>query len=204
VDKKLLENSMQKLQKGNVEALDSIYDLTSKAVYYLCFSILKNSEQAKDIAHDTYIRLYKNINRYELNTNAAAWILSIARNLSLNEYAKLKHTLSLEGFKEDLIDAREHFSDVDDFCYMNKTFQVLNPDEREIVILFAMNRFKHYEIAEIVNKPTGTVKWIYNRAVKKLREKIKAEPSNSETNKKEHQVLKTSTKLKKEGKQNER
>jgi len=53
MDKNLLENCMQKLQNGDLNALDSIYKLTSKKIYYVSYYILKNTEHAKDIVHDT-------------------------------------------------------------------------------------------------------------------------------------------------------
>jgi len=61
---------------------------------------------------------------------------------------------------------------VEGVCYLNKTFQVLNSDEREIVILFAVKSFKHREIAEIINKPEGTVRWLYQKAIQKLKAEL--------------------------------
>ena len=175
MDKKLLEKSMQKLQKGDIAALDFIYVQTQKAVYYLAYSILKNKENAKDVVHDTYIRIIKNIGKYKLNTNAAAWILCCARNICLNEYAKFQRSVSLEKFEEALTDNTGYFSEVEGVCFMNKVFQILNSDEREIVILFAVKCFKHREIAEIVNKPEGTVKWLYTKTIQKLKFEIEQE-----------------------------
>lgn len=171
MDKKLLEFSMQKLQRGDINALDGIYEITNKAVYYLAYSILKSRQNAKDVVQDTYVRLIRSIDRYKINTNAAAWILTIARNICLNEYAKLQRNVSLEKF-ENLTDTREYFSEVEGVCYLNKTFQVLNSDEREIVILFAVKSFKHREIAEIINKPEGTVRWLYQKAIQKLKAEL--------------------------------
>lgn len=175
MDKKLLENSMQKLQTGDISALDNIYALTSKAVYYLAYSILKNSEHAKDIMHDTYIRIIKNIDKYRLNTNAAAWILCMARNLSFNEYSKLQRSIGLEILEENLTDSRDCFAEMEGFFYIKKAINFLSVNEREIVMLFAVGNFKHREIAKIVGKPIGTVQWIYNKAIKKLRLQIEKE-----------------------------
>ena len=167
---------MQKLRRGDIDALDGIYDVTNKAVFYLAYSILKNRQNAKDVVQDTYVRLIKSIDKYKLNTNAAAWILTIARNICFNEYVKLQRNVSLEKF-ENLTDPKEYFSEVEGTCYFNKAFQVLNSDEREIVILFAVKSFKHREIAEIVNKPEGTVRWLYQKAIQKLKAELMEELS---------------------------
>ena len=175
MDKVLLENSMQKLQDGNIEALDDIYILTSKYVYYLSYYILKNTEQAKDITHDVYINVLSNIQKYQPNTSALAWVTSIARNLSLNEYRKLQRNISLEVFEDSLRDNLDYPSYVENNVFLKDALNILNASEREIVILFAVDCFKHREIAQIVNKPKGTVQWIYNNAIKKIRKKTKNE-----------------------------
>lgn len=172
---KRLENYMQQLQNGNIDALDGIYTLTSKTVYYLSYYILKSTERAKDITHDTYICVLKNIQKYSLNTNPLAWITCIARNLSINEYTKQKRNISLEAFGETLQDGLDYPVHVENNVYLKNALDILNASEREIVILFAVNCFKHREIALIVDKPMGTVQWIYNKAIKKLRKKAESD-----------------------------
>jgi len=164
----LLESSMQKLKKGCINALDDIYEITSEIVYVLAYSILKNKERAEDIVQDTYIRVYKKIDKYKPKTNAAAWIFTIAKNLSYDEYVK-RRDVSLEIFEGNIID--NNISErLDESVYLKTIFDILNSDEKEIVLLFAVGSFKHREIAKITNKPIGTVQWIYNKAIKKLRE----------------------------------
>jgi len=191
MDYNLLENSMQKLQKGNIDALRDIYKLTSKAVYYLSYYILKSAERAKDIVQETYISVFKNIQKYKLNTSAMAWITSIARNLSISEYRKKQRDLSLEIFEESLLDESDYCEFVENNIYLKNALNILNAGEREIVILFAVDCFKHREIAQIVNKPLGTVQWVYNNAIKKLRKKVESELDDNDA--KTRQVLKTSS-----------
>ena len=177
--KSLLENSMQRLQNGDIEALNDVYMLTSKTVYCLSYYILKNTERAKDIMHDTYINILSNIQKYKLNTNALAWVTTIARNLSFNEYKKLQRNVSLEIFEDTLQDNLDYPVFVENNVYLKDALDILNEKEREIVILYAVDCFKHREIAQIVNRPKGTVQWIYHYAIKKIREKTKNE--NKET-----------------------
>lgn len=55
---------------------------------------------------------------------------------------------------------------------MNK---VLNEDERQIVTLHAISGFKHREIADMLDKPLGTVVWSYNNALSKLKKELQKE-----------------------------
>ena len=50
---------------------------------------------------------------------------------------------------------------------------VLNEEELEILMLYIVSGYKHREIADIVQKPLGTVLWSYNNSIKKLKKAIK-------------------------------
>jgi RNA polymerase sigma-70 factor (ECF subfamily) len=51
----------------------------------------------------------------------------------------------------------------------------LDDTSKEIVILHVINELKFKEIAKIVDKPLGTVLWIYNKAIKTLKGELKNE-----------------------------
>lgn len=169
MDKILLEKFMRQLHSGDMNALDGIYNLTSKSVYLLSLSILRSEEKAKDIMQETFIRLAANIDKYMLDTNALAWISRIARNLSYREYSSGGRNISLDVFGDSLssdINSEDVWTENVD---LNSAMRKLTIEEREIVMLFSIEGYKHREIAEIVGKPMGTVQWIYNKAIKKLR-----------------------------------
>jgi len=173
VDKETINKSMRRLQNGDIAALDDIYHNLSKLIYLLCYSILRNPESAKDIMQETFIRVVANIEQYKHDTNATAWIAKIARNLSLRQYTNSKRNIYLDTFKDE----SDNFSDEQwtDSLLLKKALKILDKDEREIVMLHAVQDFKHREIAEIVDKPIGTVQWIYNKAIKKLKDYMKTE-----------------------------
>ena len=51
-------------------------------------------------------------------------------------------------------------------------YEVLSGDELEVFILHVIDELKHKEIAKILKKPLGTITWLYNKAVNKLKERI--------------------------------
>ena len=171
MDKNLLENLILKLKSGNMSAVERIYGLMSKTVYLLSFSILRNSERAKDIMQETFIRVIANVNQYNAGTNVSAWICSIARNLSYKDYNKSKRTVSIELFDDNIAD-ESSIEGWDNSILLFNALKILEVEEREVVMLYAIEQYKHREIAQILQKPTGTVQWIYSKAIKKLREQL--------------------------------
>lgn len=147
-----LEQQIEKIKDGDISALEGVYQKMQKSVYLLSYSILSNSEKAKDILQDIFIKVALNISSYTKNTNPAAWICRIARNLSYTEYSKSKRNTSIEVFEESIPDNKtgEEFW-VDNIMLKNAMIK-LELQEREIVTLFSQG-YKHKEIALIVGKP---------------------------------------------------
>ena len=58
---------------------------------------------------------------------------------------------------------------------INDLLKSLDDTSKEIVILHVINELKFKEIAKIVNKPLGTVLWIYNKAIKTLKGELENE-----------------------------
>ena len=58
--------------------------------------------------------------------------------------------------------------------YLLELLKDLDDISREIVVLHTINDLKFKEIAKIVDKPIGTVLWIYNKAIKELQRKVGA------------------------------
>ena len=52
---------------------------------------------------------------------------------------------------------------------LRRAMESLKPDEREVVDLKVAGGFTFREISEMVEKPMGTVTWLYNNAIKRLR-----------------------------------
>jgi len=62
---------------------------------------------------------------------------------------------------------------VDESIVLKAALKLLTDEEREIVFLYLISGMKHKEIAEILNKPLGTVLWKYNGALKKLKKELR-------------------------------
>ena len=78
-----LEALLESIAKGDQEALAALYDHARGAVYGLALSYLKNGHDADDIAQDTFVRVWEKAPLYRSQGSPMAWILTIAKNLSL-------------------------------------------------------------------------------------------------------------------------
>lgn len=156
------------LKKGNYNRFDEFYNKTKKQVYFAIFNILKNISLTENIMQDTYMLFLDKIKKYKDGTNVYAYLVTIARNLAINLYNKRKKEILCDITHPD----QTYIIDSSFQPMLDLVYKTLSGLELEVFILHVIDEFKHREIADILDKPIGTITWAYNNAVKKLRLKV--------------------------------
>ena len=167
------ENLIIRMASNDGAAFRELYQQTSGVVYGFAMSILRNKHDAEDVMHDAFIKIHTSAVTYRPFGNPMAWILTIVRNLCLNRIRAGKVCEDLSEY-DDLAGALNENDSMLDRMVLEAAMSVLDAEERQIVVLHAMTGFKHREIAEILDLPTGTVLSKYNRALKKMRKEMEA------------------------------
>jgi RNA polymerase sigma-70 factor (ECF subfamily) len=70
-----------------------------RSIYFLLFSLLKNETEAEDVAQETVIKVYQNLDKFRGESQFRTWVLSIARNEGLGRLRKIGNR------REDSLDA---------------------------------------------------------------------------------------------------
>lgn len=169
LDADKLDTYIERIVVHDKDALAHLYKATSSSVYAFALSILKNTEDAEDVLHDTYLRIYSSASGYKSQGKPLAWILTITRNLSYMKLRDRKKTLDMP--EEDWEGAFNNIpaASPEDRIVLTACMDKLKDDERQIIMLHAVSGFKHREIAEFLSLPLSTVLSKYHRALKKLR-----------------------------------
>ena len=155
------------------DSFDEFYHQTNKQLYVFIYDIIRNRQSSEDLLQETYMRFLNHIDKYKKNTNYFNFLVTIARNLAINEYHKQKRMVYDEEYIYSV--KEESPTDVPDLFYL---LDYLNEKEREIVILHMIDNLKFKEIAKMKDKPLGTILWLYNKAIKKLKRKVEEENEN--------------------------
>ena len=167
------ENLIIRMASNDGAAFRELYQQTSGVVYGFAMSILRNKHDAEDVMHDAFIKIYSSAVTYRPSGNPMAWILTIVRNLCLNKIRAGKVCEDLSEYY-DLAGSSNDNETMLDRMVLETAMSVLDAEERQIVILHAMTGFRHREIAEVLDLPTGTVLSKYNRALKKMRKEMES------------------------------
>lgn len=159
---------IKELQDNDYRSFDEFYNMTSKLVYYVISDIIKNRQTVEDIMQDTYLKFIQNIKNVNPSQNPNAYLAQIAKNLAINEFNKHKRVVVDDTHFTNLKDPNSKVDSGIDLGIIN----YLDGIEKEVVTLKLIGDLKYKEIAQMLNKPMGTIQWIYSNAIKKLREKV--------------------------------
>lgn len=164
VDQRIIE----RLKNKDEQAFEYVYQETKRGVYSMIFSVVKNHQVTEDIMQDVYMKMMTTIDQYKKQTNFKNWLLTIAKNQAIDYYRREKRIVHVDIEDYDL-----SFSNPEPSPHEKNKFdlmiEMLSEDQRSVVILKIADDMKFKDIAKILEKPLGTVIWLYQEAMKTLR-----------------------------------
>jgi RNA polymerase sigma-70 factor (ECF subfamily) len=176
------------VKNGNRQAFAQIVELYQDKMYYLCFRMLGNRQEAEDAVQEIFIRVYTHIERYDERQKFSTWIYRIANNLCIDILRKRKITYSLDSkashdedhdFYSILADKEyslEQLTIVSEFNeHIQRVVQALPDKYRLVIVLKYMDELSLQEIGDILNITLSTVKTRLHRAREFLRKKLSSE-----------------------------
>jgi len=170
---KISDRLIKKVAKHETNSFETLYNLSSSAVFGLAVSIVGNQMDAEDVVQDVYVTIYEKAYQYKGGGKAMAWIFTITRNhavMKLRDRSKREH-VNLDDVYDFGVDTK-----IEDNLHNEKLIKIiletLSEEERQIVIMHSMSNMKHKEISEIMEIPLSTILSKYNRALKKLKKEL--------------------------------
>ena len=174
-------------KNGEEEAFKELINRYTSPIYNFV-ARLANKNDASDIVQETFIKVWKNLNRFD-DTKASfkTWIFTIAKNTATDFLRKKKSLLFTDLEKdtdEDINSFAENIPDEDllpdsalqklqekeaDKKFLNNLLENLHPNYQEVLTLRYQEEMTFEEIGKILNKSLNTVKSQHRRAIIELR-----------------------------------
>lgn len=170
---------------GDKNSLKLIYQDYVSMIYITAYDKLKNKENAEDITSEFFIKLIRVAPSFKQGSPHKAWLITIVRNMCIDFLRKTNREIAYSGY-EDEEDDRTIEDKFEELNFANresnlvenkivlaedmkKAMTYLNDAEREIINMRLLGEIKFKDIAAQLNKSIGTVTWIYNQGIKKIR-----------------------------------
>ena len=181
---------IDRLKHGDATAFETLVHERSGEIYGLLYRLTENSEEARDLTQETFLRAFQSINHFRGDSDLKTWIYRIAINQARNRWRwwrrrRRDSTVSIDSTD---VDGRQNLiatlradsssdPEQDTLAHereraLRKALSGLRRVYREAVILRDIEGFAYEEIAATLEISVGTVKSRLARGRQELRRKL--------------------------------
>ncbi len=171
---------ISKVLSGDHQAYAGLVNRYQNYVFTLALRMVKNREDAEEVAQDIFIKAYKYLAEFRGASKFSSWLYTIVNNTCISFLRKKRldvHSLDNEkvfeladnqdsGLRSNMIEQKSRIAMV------NQAINLLNPDDATIITLFYKGEQTLDEIAQALGLETNTAKVRLHRARTRLKEKM--------------------------------
>jgi RNA polymerase sigma-70 factor (ECF subfamily) len=176
-DRQLIENYL----KGDEKSLEILIGRHLKPIYNFAYKYAGNPQEAEDITQEVFVKVWKNLKKFDKQKNFKNWIFPIAKNTAI-DFLKKKKAMQFSDFEnekgenilaETIIDSSllpvELLERKDMLGMLMKAMNKLLPKYRKVLLLRHNDDLTFREISRITGEPLNTVKSRHRRALMMLK-----------------------------------
>jgi len=172
-------------QRGNEECFNELVYRYKNDLYQYILALTRDDGAAGDIFQEVFLNFYRRIGEYEPQGKLKSYLFTSARNRVLNYFRDKDDAFSLDDTDEEG-NAYLHqeiaggdnnpldgLTQAEGLEKIKQASLILPEKQREVVYLKQLMTFQ--EIAEMLNRPLGTVLTDYHRGIRKMQQLLKEE-----------------------------
>ncbi|WP_109831547.1 RNA polymerase sigma factor [Reichenbachiella versicolor] len=169
VEKKLIRDCID----GNRKSQEELYKLYAGKMFLVCMRYSKEQQEAEDILQESFIKIFKQLKSFKGESSLFFWMKRIVINTALNSQRSKLYLFPMVDVNE-MKEETSQSSEPSDYS-MEELMNMINklPQSSRIIFnLYAVEGYKHHEIADMLKISIGTSKSQYARAKQLLREQM--------------------------------
>jgi len=162
---------------GDEKSLEILIKQYLKPIYGFVYRYVGSAADAEDITQEVFVRMWRNLKKFDRQKKFKTWLFSIAKNASI-DFLKKKKVLPFSSFENEMGDNTvinklvdptplpdEIFEQKDIANMLNTAIEKLSAKYRQIIFSRYNGHFTFREIAKFLNEPLHTVKSRHRRAL---------------------------------------
>ena len=160
---------LSRASKGDTKAFEMIYEATSGLVYNTALRITNNPDDAKDVTQDVFMKIYRNLDQFRLQSSFKTWVYRITVNTAINTRRGMAREMDRRDDGSSLIDQYASITEPsvdkgDHEKLITSLLELLNPDQRACIVLREIEGLNYREISEVLKININTVRSRLKRA----------------------------------------
>lgn len=174
---------IRRSQNGERQAFATLFTQYKNLVYKSAFLMLDSPQEAEDALQEVFVQVHRHLKQYDANKGAfTTWLHKITVNYCLNRRRRQRMWQWFGVERAAALPAttrtpEERLADE----AVRQGLQHLSDKLRTVVVLRYYHELAYSEIADILNIPMGTVKSRLNQALQELRQRLKADFTDSKS-----------------------
>lgn len=168
------------VMKGDTNAFAVLVDRYKDMVFTLSLKMVKDREEAEEVSQDTFLKIYKSLNKFNGESKFSTWIYKVAFNTCLDRLKKnkrLQPVTALDEFTEQetisLMNILDAIEDKERRQMIQDCLHLLPGEDSFLLTLYYFEEQSLDEIAKIINITSNNVKIRLYRSRKKLASLLK-------------------------------
>ena len=169
LDRKALSEReiIEVVQKGDKEAYQEIVVRYMQSAYYVALAYVHNQQDALDISQDAFIRAFRRIKKFDAEKPFFPWFYKILKNLCIDYFKRRKRRSEVPLENVRILEVEDEDREMKKALW--KGIEELPPEQKEIIILRYFRQLSYQEMAEVLDKPIGTIMSSLYYAKKRLK-----------------------------------
>ncbi len=169
---------IRRCQTGDVDAFQDLVGRYEKKVYWIAFNLVGDVEDARDLAQEAFLRVFKAIERFKLQYNFYTWLYRIVVNLSIDHLRKKgkQQKLSLDECPVDPpvgehASPERHLNNVELRGGIQDVLDSLPAKYKTVIVLRDIHEMSCADIAKIIHCTGATTRWRLHKAREMFKER---------------------------------
>lgn len=163
---------IKKAIKNNREAQHVLFEMHSPKMLSICRYYIKDIQQAEEAMLNGFFKVFKNLKSYKSEGSFEGWIRRIMVRESISYIRQQKHIEFPVEAVEFKNDSSNNIKTDIEIAEIQQLIDGLPAGYRMVFVMYAIEGYKHHEIADLLNITEGTSKSQLFKARKMLQEKI--------------------------------
>jgi len=167
---------------GDRKAYNELYNSYAKAMYNICYRMMNNAEEAKDILQEGFVDAFRRVESFRFESTFGAWLKKIVINKCINALEKRKIVWVDEEIPDEYPSGSDNESINEEELQLSvervkKAMNRLPEGARVIFSLYLLEGYDHTEISEILHISESTSKTQFMRARQLVKEILLTMPA---------------------------
>jgi len=138
-------------------------------------ALLGERHAADDLVQDTLERAWRKFHLWRPGSDLRAWLFSIMHNVFVNQVRTKRNDMERTMEELPTVAVRATQSDLLEVADVDRALRALSDDQREVLILVAVEEMTYEEVSRTLGIPIGTVMSRLSRARERMRRLIAGE-----------------------------